>query len=221
MSSPETVLLHASTEMAHWARHYDAARFELTAVILAISGAAVSYAISAANPRVRKLLLIVISCVGVSLSLLSTEYARLYYERSDAAFRLRMLAIDYHTKEKDPVNFSKHKVIKHTYKGYLTAFGERRPSIEEKEDKEAAKLFEELYGSPGIHHWRWYMLPKLASSLWLWLNFGVGFILPVACLLLGIGRDRSPRPPFGPPPNPENGLNEAYGPSSNGDRTVT
>ena len=189
MTTPEEILLSAAAEMGNWARHYDSARFQLTALILALSGAAVSYAISTHDNRVRMLLLVVTACVGFSLSVASAEYSRLYYERSSAAFQLRKLATQYQSLEKERSNFSRHKVSKKIHEAYFEAFDESGPLVEDLDDAEAAKIMKDNYGRHGVWYWRWYMFPRVASSVWVWLNFGVGFFLPISCLVLGIRRE--------------------------------
>ena len=195
MTTVEEVLLAAAAEMGNWARHYDSARVQLTALILALSGAAVSYAVSTYDNRVRILLLVVTACVGVALSILSAEYARLYFERSSAAFQLRQLATQYQSGERERSNFISYKVVKKIHEAYFEAFDEEGPSIKGLNDAEAAKQMKDGYGSHGVWYWRWSMVPRLASSFWLWLNLGVGFILPMFCLVFGIRRE--PREPEG------------------------
>lgn len=189
MTTPEEVLLPAAAEMANWARHYDTVRIQLIGLVLALTGAAVSFAISTSDDRTRVLLLVVSGGIGVALTVLSAEYTRLYYERSAAESELIQLATEYQSGERSPASFSRFKLVKKAHEAYFEAFDEDGPSVEGLDDEAGASRLKDGYGGFGVLNWRWSMFHRLVASFWLWLSLGVGFLLPLYCLVRGVRRE--------------------------------
>nr|WP_319385723.1 hypothetical protein [uncultured Roseibium sp.] len=183
------LVLSAANEFGNWAVHYDSARFNVTALIVAIVAAGAGFAISSNRVDIRKGSLLAVGLVGLALTGLNGEYYRLYIESAHVQDKLRQIATSYVAGDRKPKTFNRCKLDEKILQARLEAFpqGLTFEDGAQETDCEQRSAFKELYDNRGSLL-SVAVLSKLLQSMWFWLCIIYSVGIPVSCFFLGVTR---------------------------------
>lgn len=183
------IILSAGNEFGSWALHYDSARFNVTALIVAIVAAGAGFAINSRRDDIRIGGLIAVGIVGLVLTGLSGEYYRLYLENTEMQDKMRQFATRYVTGEKKPESFSRCKLEEKILQARLETFSYSMDEYkgDKLNDCEQRKYYKEQYDKLGSL-FSWAVFCRVIGSSWTLLCLIYALGIPGACLAFRVKR---------------------------------
>ena len=189
ISDVVNIIMATSNEYGSWSQQYDSARLEVSALIIAIVGAGTGFAISSRRKDVRSYTLIAVIVVGLLLTALSVQYLRLYLETASVQSKLRQLATEYVTGEKQASTFNECKIVKKIYQARLEAFDISfdKPEAGFADDCAEQNSMQRQYRSTKTL-WPAEIIERTLLSTWFILNIIYSIIVPGLCFIFKINR---------------------------------